>query len=61
MSQLRRRVEVVYSPKGRGAIAAVQGPEIETMTSWLEKWGEEVPSGTDHAAMATGAWTRCPG
>lgn len=28
-------------------IAAEQGPEIETMTGWLEDWDAEVPSGTD--------------
>lgn len=31
-------------------IAAAQEPEIETMTGWLESWGEDVPSaGDDHA------------
>ncbi|MFK5583797.1 DUF305 domain-containing protein [Serinicoccus sp. LYQ131] len=32
-------------------IQAAQGPEIETMTGWLETWGEEVPEdieGMDH-------------
>jgi uncharacterized protein (DUF305 family) len=33
-------------------IEAAQGPEIETMTGWLEAWGEDVPdagmSGMDH-------------
>ena len=24
-------------------IEAAQGPEIETMTGWLESWGEDVP------------------
>jgi len=43
------------------AIAAAQGPEIETMTSWLEEWGEEVPSGTDHAAMGHGSVDEMPG
>lgn len=43
-------------------IAAAQGPEIETMTGWLEQWGEDVPSdmagmdhdmgGMDHGSMA---------
>lgn len=38
-------------------IAAAQGPEIETMTGWLESWGEDVPedtgsmSGMDHSGM----------
>ncbi|MBA2560153.1 MAG: DUF305 domain-containing protein [Propionibacteriales bacterium] len=27
-------------------IEAAQGPEIETMTGWLEAWGEDVPSGS---------------
>ncbi|HYF74078.1 MAG TPA: DUF305 domain-containing protein [Nocardioides sp.] len=26
-------------------IEAAQGPEIETMTGWLEEWGEDVPGG----------------
>ena len=43
------------------AIAAAQGPEIETMTSWLEEWGEEVPSGTDRAAMGHGSVDEMPG
>lgn len=28
-----------------GRIEAAQGPEIETMSGWLEAWGKEVPSG----------------
>ena len=33
-------------------IEAAQGPEIETMTAWLEEWGEEVPaSGGGHGDM----------
>jgi uncharacterized protein (DUF305 family) len=33
-------------------IEAAQQPEIETMTTWLEGWGEEVPSGgTEHSEM----------
>lgn len=36
-------------------ISAAQGPEIETMTSWLEAWGEEVApadmGGMDHGGM----------
>lgn len=38
-------------------ISAAQGPEIETMTSWLEAWDEEVPDtsggmgGMDHGDM----------
>lgn len=27
-------------------IEAAQAPEIETMTGWLKKWGEDVPSGS---------------
>ena len=34
---------------------AAQAPEIETMTGWLEEWGEEVPDtsmmGMDHSGM----------
>lgn len=32
-------------------IKAAQGPEIATMTSWLNAWGEDVPSGTDMGGM----------
>ena len=36
-------------------IEAAQAPEIETMTGWLEEWGEEVPDtsmmGMDHSGM----------
>jgi len=36
-------------------IADTQGPEIETMTSWLNAWGEAVPTGSpggmDHGSM----------
>lgn len=36
-------------------ISAAQGPEIETMTSWLEAWGEETMpmdhGGMDHGGM----------
>lgn len=36
-------------------IEAAQGPEIETMTGWLEAWGQEAPSGTmDHGDMDHG-------
>ena len=31
-------------------IAAAQGPEIETMSGWLEDWGKKVPSGADHGS-----------
>ncbi|MFE6510566.1 DUF305 domain-containing protein [Nocardioides sp. NPDC057767] len=37
-------------------IEAAQGPEIETMTGWLESWGEDVPDGgmsdMDHGDMS---------
>lgn len=33
-------------------ISAAQGPEIETMSSWLEAWGEDVPdTGSDMGGM----------
>ncbi|MGK2876099.1 MAG: DUF305 domain-containing protein [Nocardioides sp.] len=39
-------------------IAAAQGPEIETMTGWLESWGESLPdeamAGMDHGDMSAG-------
>jgi hypothetical protein len=28
-------------------ISAAQGPEIETMSGWLEQWGEDVPAEGD--------------
>lgn len=36
-----------------GQIEAAQDPEIETMSGWLEEWGEQVPdpSATDHSEM----------
>jgi len=38
------------------AIEAAQDPEIETMTDWLETWGEDVPDddmgGMDHGDMS---------
>ena len=44
-----------------GRIEAAQEPEIETMTSWLEEWGEPVPEesgssmgGMDHGDMGGG-------
>jgi uncharacterized protein (DUF305 family) len=37
-------------------IEAAQGPEIQTMTNWLDAWGEDVPSGgmegMDHGGMS---------
>lgn len=35
-------------------ISAAQGPEIETMTGWLESWGEEMPNEADMAGMDHG-------
>ena len=33
-------------------IAAAQGPEIDTMTSWLDDWGQEAPADSmDHGDM----------
>lgn len=38
-------------------IEAAQDPEIETMTGWLESWGEDVPghgtAGMDHGDMSS--------
>ncbi|WP_418606822.1 DUF305 domain-containing protein [Georgenia sp. SUBG003] len=51
-------VEKADSEKVRAlaeGISAAQGPEIETMTSWLEAWGEETTpmdhGGMDHGGM----------
>jgi uncharacterized protein (DUF305 family) len=36
-------------------IEAAQGPEIETMTGWLDDWGQEAPSGSmGHGDMGHG-------
>lgn len=35
-------------------ISDAQGPEIETMTSWLKSWGEDVPEGMSMAGMDSG-------
>ena len=36
-------------------IEAAQGPEIDTMTGWLEDWGQGTPSGSmDHGDMGHG-------
>ncbi len=36
-------------------VEAAQGPEIETMTGWLQAWEQEVPSGSmDHGDMGHG-------
>lgn len=43
-------------------IQAAQGPEIETMTGWLEAWGQDVPSGSvDHEDMGHGSDGAMPG
>lgn len=39
-------------------LEAAQAPEIDTMTGWLESWGEDVPdnmAGMDHGSMSPGA------
>ncbi len=33
-------------------IGAAQGPEIETMTGWLQEWGAEVPAGDAMGGMS---------
>jgi uncharacterized protein (DUF305 family) len=35
-------------------ISAAQGPEIDTMTSWLEAWGEDVPEGMSMESASSG-------
>ena len=35
------------------AISAAQGPEIETMTTWLQAWDAEVPEGTSLDGMGS--------
>ena len=35
-------------------IEAAQGPEIETMTGWLEDWGEDIPAGGSMEGMDHG-------
>ena len=40
-------------------ISAAQGPEIETMTGWLQEWGRDMPAeadmgGMDHGGMDMG-------
>lgn len=43
-------------------IEAAQGPEIETMTQWLEDWGQEAPSASmDHGDMGHGDSEGMPG
>lgn len=43
-------------------IEAAQGPEIETMTQWLEDWGQEAPSAPmDHGDMGHGDSEGMPG
>lgn len=43
-------------------IADAQGPEIQTMTQWLQDWGQQLPSGAmDHSAMGHGSSQEMPG
>lgn len=43
-------------------IEAAQGPEIQTLTQWLEDWGQDAPSGTmDHGDMGHGSSSQMPG
>lgn len=43
-------------------IQAAQGPEIDTMTQWLEDWGQQVPSDDmDHGDMGHGGAEEMPG
>ncbi|WP_091026450.1 DUF305 domain-containing protein [Nocardioides szechwanensis] len=43
-------------------IEAAQGPEIETMTRWLEDWGQDAPSGDmGHGDMGHGSASQMPG
>lgn len=43
-------------------IEAAQDPEIQTMTKWLEDWGQEAPSGSmDHGEMGHGDSEEMPG
>ncbi|WP_104524827.1 DUF305 domain-containing protein [Blastococcus atacamensis] len=35
-------------------IEAAQGPEIRTLSGWMEDWGVEAGSGTDHGSMGHG-------
>lgn len=43
-------------------VEAAQGPEIETMTGWLQAWEQEVPSGSmDHGDMGHGSSDAMPG
>ncbi|MGH4012972.1 MAG: DUF305 domain-containing protein [Pseudonocardiaceae bacterium] len=48
-----------------GRIAQAQGPEIETMTTWLRAWNAEIPrTGQDdrgHGGMDPGAMGQMPG
>ena len=43
-------------------IESAQEPEIQTMTQWLEDWGQETPSGSmDHGDMEHGESQEMPG
>lgn len=58
MAQLAEtRAESAEVKNVAAEIKAAQDPEIETMTGWLESWGEDVPdedmSGMDHGDMSS--------
>lgn len=43
-------------------IEGAQGPEISTMTKWLEAWGEDAPMDSmDHGSMGHGSPSEMPG
>ena len=43
-------------------IDGAQGPEIDTMTKWLESWGEDAPSDSmGHEDMGHGSTSEMPG
>jgi uncharacterized protein (DUF305 family) len=58
-------IEMAQLAEGRAAdprvldlaarIAAAQGPEIETLSGWLEQWGAEGEAGMDHGSMDHGS------
>ena len=60
----QQAVQMAEMAEGRASGAAVkelaekirgaQGPEIATMTGWLESWGEDVPMDMSHGDMGHG-------
>ena len=42
-------------------IEAAQGPEIDTMTRWLQDWGKDVPSNSSMGGMDMGDSSQMPG